>query len=94
MRILRTLLLASSIALIATACNCESKSETWSAAQQDTWKSKCMTFMEENGVEKKNAVDFCDCMYEKTSDKYTPEEAENITADEERKLWEDCDFNW
>jgi hypothetical protein len=33
-------------------------------------------------------------MYEKTSDKYTPEEAENITADEERKLWNECDYSW
>jgi hypothetical protein len=33
-------------------------------------------------------------MFEKTSDKYTPEEAEGITAEEERKLWNECDYNW
>ncbi|MBU2553879.1 MAG: hypothetical protein KKF98_05420 [Bacteroidetes bacterium] len=94
MKILKTFLLATSIVLFASACNCESKSDTWSDAQEEAWKSRCMTFMEENGVEKKNAVDFCDCMFEKTSDKYTPEEAEGITAEEERKLWNECDYNW
>jgi hypothetical protein len=95
MKIVRTLLLLTSIIFLAGACNCpDSKADSWSADQQTEWKSKCMKFMTEKGVEEKNATDFCDCMYEKTSDKYTPEEAENITADEERKLWNECDYSW
>jgi len=96
MKIVRTLFLISSVVLLATACNCnsDSKADTWSAEQQTEWKSKCMQFMNEQGVEKDNAVDFCDCMYEKTSEKYTPDEAANITADEERELWSECDYSW
>ncbi len=94
MKIVRTFLLTASVILLATACNCDSKADTWSAEQQTEWKSKCMQFMNEQGVEKDNAVDFCDCMYEKTSEKYTPEEAANITADEERELWSECDYSW
>ncbi len=53
-----------------------------------------MKFMETNEVEEKNATDFCDCMLEKTSEKYTPAEAAKITEEEERKLWESCDYTW
>ncbi|MEI7896229.1 MAG: hypothetical protein WCJ26_04285 [bacterium] len=50
--------------------------------------------MDERGTAKTEAVGFCDCMLKKTSEKYTPQEAEKITAQEERKLWQECDFQW
>ncbi len=78
------------------ACNCggNSKADTWDEAQKAEWTNNCMKFMETNGVEEKNATDFCDCMLKKTSEKYTPEEAAGITEEEERKLWEGCDYTW
>jgi hypothetical protein len=33
-------------------------------------------------------------MLEKTSESYTPEEAANITREEEQKIWEKCDYRW
>lgn len=90
-------LFASVILLAAiTACDCQdkSKADTWNDQQKTEWTTKCKGFMKTNGVEEKNAEDFCDCMLEKTSEKYTPEEAASITEEEERKLWESCDYTW
>ena len=94
MKTIKLLLLTFGLLLFASACNCDSKTDTWNKDQKAKWTSNCMTFMENKGVEKKNAVDFCDCMLEKTSENYTPEEAVNITEEEERKLWESCDYDW
>jgi len=30
----------------------------------------------------------------KTSEKYTPEEAVKITPEQERQLWQECDYDW
>lgn len=94
MKTIKLLFASLSLLFLIAACNCDSKADSWSDEQKTTWKKSCMTFMENNGVEEKNAVDFCDCMLEKTSEKYTPEEAANITEEEERKLWESCDYDW
>lgn len=75
-----------------TACN--SKAKSWSQEQKDKWTTSCMKFMSDRGVEQKNATDFCDCMLKKTSNKYTPEEAIKITPDQERQLWQECDYQW
>ena len=82
------------IFLTTSCCDNNSKADTWNEDQKKEWTDNCMKFMEQNGVEEKNAVDFCDCMLEKTSEKYTPEEAAKITEEEERKLWEGCDYTW
>ena len=79
---------------VASACNCDSKADTWTQEDKAKWTKSCLTFMETNGVEENNAKDFCDCMLDKTSKKYTPQEASEITEDEERKLWESCDYSW
>lgn len=73
---------------------CNSKAKTWSQENKDTWTTKCMKFMTDRGVTQKEATDFCDCMLKKTSDKYSPAEAEKITPEEERKLWQECDYQW
>ena len=41
-----------------------------------------------------NQEDHCDCMYKKTAKKYTPEEAYQLTVEQERKIWEACDYRW
>lgn len=94
MKIIRIALMVTGILFFTAACNCDSKGSSWSADQQKEWKSNCMKFMTTKGVEEPNAVDFCDCMYEKTSEKYTPDEAKNITSEEEGKLWSECDYSW
>ena len=94
MKTLRILALAFSIVIIAGACNCNSQADKWSSEQKAAWTENCMEFMAQQGVDKKDAVGFCDCMFEKTSEKYTPEQAAAITEQEERKLWDECDFSW
>ncbi len=94
MKIIRLLFVSLGLLLFVSACNCDSKADTWSDEQKAEWTKSCKSFMATNGVEEKNAVDYCDCMLEKTSQNYTPEEAVNITEEEERKLWESCDYTW
>ena len=106
MKIIKLLIVTFGFLVFAGACNSDSKAEkkapakkekaadTWNDEQKAKWTKSCMEFMETNGVEKRNAVDFCDCMLKKTSEKYTPEEAAKITEEEERKLWDSCDYDW
>ncbi|MCD4789817.1 MAG: hypothetical protein K8R37_07425 [Bacteroidales bacterium] len=94
MKKIKILILVIAGAALMYACNSNSKADTWSEEQKDKWKTNCMEFMSANNVEKNTAADFCDCMFKKTSEKYTPGEAANITEEEERKLWEECDYSW
>ncbi len=80
--------------LLVGFAGCNSKAKSWSQEQKDTWTKSCMKFMNDRGVAQKDAADFCDCMLKKTSDKYTPEEAVKITPDEERQLWQQCNYSW
>jgi hypothetical protein len=82
------------VALTFAGCNSDSKAKSWNQEQKDQWTAKCLKFMEERSVQKDQAVDFCDCMLKKTSEKFTPQEAEKITAREERELWKECDYQW
>jgi uncharacterized lipoprotein len=77
-----------------SSCNSNSKAKTWDEKQQKKWKKDCIELLTDNGVEKPDAEDFCDCMYKKTSEKFTPEEAENITTEQERAIWNECDYSW
>lgn len=94
MKKIRLLFITFGFLLFAGACNSDSKADTWDSEQKAKWTKSCMEFMETNGVEKLNAVDFCDCMLKKTSEKYTPEEAAKINEEEERILWDSCHYNW
>ncbi|MBC8321777.1 MAG: hypothetical protein H8E34_13760 [Bacteroidetes bacterium] len=94
MKTIRLLFVSFGLLLFVSACNNDTKTDTWSSEQKATWTKNCKEFMKTNGVEEMNAVDFCDCMLKKTSEKYTAEEAANITEVEERKLWESCDYTW
>jgi len=94
MKTIKVLLVTFGLLLFASACSHDSKADTWDKDQKAKWTNNCMKFMEDQKVEKKNAVDFCDCMLKKTSEKYTPEEAVTITEEEERELWDSCDYDW
>jgi len=47
-----------------------------------------------NGVSKNKATEFCNCMFTKISQKYTPEEAVNISEEAETNLWHSCGYYW
>jgi len=89
-----TVITAFGFILLMGFTGCNSKAKSWSQEQKDKWTTSCMKFMNDRGVEKKDAAGFCDCMLKKTSDKYTPEEAVKITPEEERQLWQQCDYQW
>ena len=95
MKRIQHFLLISSVILVLSACsNTNSKSNTWSDNQKAEWKENCEEFLITRGVDKGDAKDFCDCMLEKTADKYTPEEAKNITEEQEQEIWQACDYQW
>jgi hypothetical protein len=90
----RLFIVVISIMIFTGFTGCNSKSGTWTQEDKNTWTTNCMTFMNQQGVEQKAAADFCDCMLQKTSQKYTPQEAANITTEEERSLWNECNYSW
>jgi hypothetical protein len=79
---------------VASCSNPNSKSSTWSDQQKTQWKEKCMELLIESEVPRADAESTCDCMLEKTSEKYTPEEAAKIDLKGEQELWQDCDYQW
>lgn len=84
-----------SIFLFTGCCNkADSKSDTWSDEQKAEWTDNCLKMLEENQVFEGVAEEVCDCMLEKTAESYTPEEAAEISREEEQKIWEKCDYNW
>lgn len=76
------------------ACNQDSKEDTWSKEQETKWKKECNELLTNNGTAKDDAEDFCDCMFEKTARKYTPEEAAKLTEKQEQEIWQECDYQW
>ncbi len=94
MKRITILVLVIGFITILASCKSDSKADTWSVEQEQTWKSNCVQLLIENGTTKADAEGFCDCMFEKTSEGYTPEEAAKITKEEEQKLWQDCDYQW
>lgn len=93
---MKKLILALSIGLlfVAVACKSDSKAGTWSADQKTAWKTKCTKILTDRGVAEADANDYCDCMFEKTSKKYTPEEAESLTTEQVQEIWQECDYSW
>jgi len=94
MKTLKILTFMFLVAIFASACSVNSKADQWSSDQKAKWTEKCMNFMDNQGVDKKDAEGFCDCMLKQTSEKYTPEEAAKINEEEERKMWQECDYVW
>jgi len=94
MKKLFNLLLFVAVVGLFTSCQNPSKADSWNADQQKEWKKTCVSLLQDNGVEKSVAKDRCDCMFEKTSEKYTPDEAAQINLKQEKELWDDCDYSW
>lgn len=82
------------LVVMILSCNSNSKKRLWNQEQEKLWKDKCLESFIALDVEKAVAEDHCDCMYKKTAKKYTPEEAYQLTVEQERKIWEACDYRW
>ena len=80
--------------VIILSCNSPSKEKSWNQEQEKAWKANCLALFDSMEVSRPVAEDHCDCIFKKTAEKYTPEEAAQITVEEERKIWEDCDYQW
>jgi hypothetical protein len=76
--------------------SCSNESSTWTQDQKDTWLKDCNDKFVANAdpEDKANLESLCTCMLEVTARDYTPEEAKSISEDEERKLLENCNYNW
>jgi len=94
MKKIKFLMLSIGFLFVIAACNDNSKSDTWSKEQEAKWKEGCMELMQENNIPNGEAEGTCDCIFKKTSEKYTPEEAAKITEEEEGKLWQACDYQF
>ncbi len=80
--------------VIISSCKSDSKAKTWSKDQETQWKKECVELLESGDNTKADAEDFCDCMFEKTSEKYTPEEAASLTEEQEAAVYQECDYQW
>lgn len=94
MKKIQFLMLAFGLIFTVAACKSDSKADTWSQEQETKWKTECNQLLVANGTTEDDAKGFCDCMFEKTSKKYTPEEAAGLTEEEEQALWQECDYQW
>lgn len=88
-----TLVLSFSMMLIM-ACSSNKTVAPWTEDQKSTYAVNCQKFLVERNVDTADATSFSECMLEKTSSKYTFEEATNLTDDQARKLWQECDYQW
>jgi hypothetical protein len=82
--------------LAISSCGHNHQSE-WSQADKDKWLKTCQeTFVDkaENETDKEQLEDLCKCMLDVTSRDYTVEEAVNLTDEQERKLLQNCNYNW
>lgn len=82
------------IALILIASCSQSK---WSEADQEKWLNNCHESFVNKATDKEEKAlleDLCDCMLKVTSRKYTVEEAQNMTEDQMRQLFNDCNYSY
>ena len=77
-----------------TSCNSSPKTKSWSAEQEKKWKTECTDLLTGHGTTKAEAEGYCDCMFQKTAEKYTPAQAAKLTAEQERKIWEEFAYSW
>lgn len=79
--------------ILMVACS-QSK---WSEAEQEKWLETCRkTFVDKttDKEEKARLEDLCDCMLMVTSRKYTVEEAQTLTENQMRQLFNDCNYSY
>lgn len=85
------------LAALLTLSGCTNKSSEWSQNDKDKWLKSCNDTFANNTIreeDKAQLKDLCSCMLDQTSRKYTPEEAQHLTIDDERKILENCNYSW
>lgn len=84
------------LVLFLSAASCRSKHNMapWTAEQKKVWITNTKAFLTNSGVAEKDAVDFANCMFEKTSAEYTFDQAAHLNDEQARKLWQKCDYTW
>mgnify|MGYP001042379030 CR=1 FL=1 len=81
--------------LLLISCDTSTKEASWSEEQKENYVNNCLAgFGEVPKTEERNVEALCDCMLELLMRDYTPEEAENITMDEQREILTNCNYNW
>jgi thiamine biosynthesis lipoprotein ApbE len=93
MKFFRITVISAMILIILGACS-QSK---WSKEDEEKWMKNCReTFVDQsvNEEEKAQLEDLCDCMLKLTSRKYTVQEAQNLTEEQERSLLNDCNYSY
>lgn len=79
---------------ILSACG-SGDSKDWSDDQKKAVTDRCLTMLEAGNSSTDGTVeDFCDCMTDKTTEKFTPVEAEALSGDDYKKILEDCNYSW
>lgn len=93
MKFLRKTVIAFIALILLGACS-QSK---WSKEDEEKWLKNCReTFVNQSVSEEEKAQleDLCDCMMKVTSRKYTVQEAQNLTEEQERSLLNDCNYSY
>lgn len=76
---------------------CTGKREFWTEQQEKAFLEACKKrYVDpvEKRSDKKLMLDLCDCKYQVTSRKYTPEEAQRLSRNQVMDLMEECNYNW
>jgi len=81
--------------LFLLACDTSTKEESWSEEQKENYVNNCLAgFGEVPATEERNVEALCDCMLELLMRDFTPEEAKNISMDEQREILSNCNYSW
>jgi len=95
MKKISSILLVLALTIILLSCNsATTREKSWSEQQETSWKNNCNELLVKNGTPAGDAAEFCDCMFKKTAEKYTPKEAAALTEKQEQEIWEECDYQW
>lgn len=77
------------------ACNHETKEDSWSEAQKENYLTRCEEgFVDAKPDEERAIEGLCECMLEEIMEEHTPEQAKNITPDQQRQILVNCNYNW
>lgn len=81
--------------LFLFACDTKTKEASWSEEQKENYVNNCLAgFGDVPETEERNVEALCDCMLELLMRDYTPEEAKNISMDEQREILANCNYSW
>ncbi len=81
--------------LLLFACDTSTKEASWSEEQKKNYVNNCLAgFGDVPAPEERNVEALCDCMLKLLMRDFTPEEAKNISMDEQREILANCNYSW